>query len=477
MLRTQVSGAQIVPILYFWQPPAPSHFPFVEQAAAVMSWHTPRGSTLPAAVEVHLPGVDASEQLRQAPVQTVSQQTPSTQWVERHSVPIEHGWPFCFGPHSPLTQAWPVSQSASDRQTLLQAPSTHLKGLQFCTPCARQVPSPSQVPGVMRRVPEHDGGMHWVSAAYFSQPPNPSQVPVVPHEGAPMSLQTARGSGTPWSIGQQVPRRPGSAHDTQPPEQATLQHTPSAQKPEAQSALALQLAPFIFLPQLAFTHCCPPAHWLVWVQVSKQAPVVGSHENGAQMIVGPGLQRPRPSHERAPTTASPSHMPFPHSVPAAYLRQAPAPSQVPSKPQVAVSAAGQVDWSRGFEPAGMKVQVPMEPAALHVLHDSVQAALQHRPSTQKLLVQSELHVQAWPLVFFVSESAPHFASGGVSLDASIPPEEPAVPPPNGASDASRGLGAGWLPPQPATRVSAKARATPAAAAASLFRKVRNFMLR
>jgi hypothetical protein len=440
-----------------------------------MSWQTPRGSTLPAAIEVHLPGVDASEQLRHAPVQAVSQQTPSTQWVERHSVPIEQGWPFCLGPHRPLTQAWPVSQSASERQTLLHAPSTHLNGLQFCTPCGRQVPSPSQVPGVMRRVPVHDGGMHWVSAAYFSQPPKPSQVPVVPHDGAPMSLQTPRGSATPWSVGQQVPRRPGRAQDTQPPEQATLQHTPSAQKPEAQSVLALQLAPFIFLPQLLFTHCWPPAHWLVCVHVSKQAPVVGSHENGAQMIVGPGLQRPRPSHERAPTTASPSHMPFPHSVPAAYLRQVPAPSHIPSKPQVDASAVGQVDGSRGFEPAGMKVQVPIEPAALHVLHDSVQATLQHRPSTQKLLVQSEAHVHAWPLGFFVSESAAHVASGGASFGASFPPAEPAVPPSNGPAEAS--WPAGWLPPQPAASAIANVSARPAAAAASLFRKRRDFMLR
>jgi hypothetical protein len=195
--KAHVSGAQTVPILYFWQPPAPSHFPFVEQAPGVMSSQTPRGSGLPAGIDVHLPGVDASEQLRHAPVHAPSQQTPSTQWVDRHSVPAEQGWPFCFGPQRPLTHAWPASQSASLRQILLHAPSTHLNGLQFCTPCGRQVPRPSHVPGVLRRVPVHDGSRHWVSAAYFSQPPKPSQVPFVPHEGAPLSVQIARGSGTP----------------------------------------------------------------------------------------------------------------------------------------------------------------------------------------------------------------------------------------------------------------------------------------
>jgi hypothetical protein len=110
--------------------------------------------------------------------------------------------------------------------------------------------------------------------------------------------------------------------------------------------------------------------------------VIALHENGAQMTSGPGRQRPAPSHERAPTTASPWHMPWPHCVPAVKRRQAPAPSHVPSQPHVVGSAAGQVEASRGFAPAERKVHVPIEPGALQVLHDSVQAELQHRPSTQ-----------------------------------------------------------------------------------------------
>ena len=266
-MAAHVSGEQIVPILYFWQPPAPSHLPLLAHRAAVVSRQTPRGSAFPAAIDVHLPGAEASAQLRQPPAQAVSQQTSSTQWVELHSVPAEHGWPFCLGPHKPLTHAWVPSQSASVTQTLLHAPPTHWNGLQFCTPGARHVPSPSHVPGVLRREPVHEGAMHWVSAAYFSQPPKPSQVPVVPQLGAPWSLQAARGSGAPSSVGQHVPSRPGSAHETQPPPHATLQQTPSAQKPEAQSALAVHVAPFIFLPQLAATHCWPLTHWVDCVQV------------------------------------------------------------------------------------------------------------------------------------------------------------------------------------------------------------------
>ncbi len=56
----------------------------------------------------------------------------------------------------------------------------HWYGVQFWTPCGRQVPSPSQVPAVFRRVPLQMGARQTVSAAYFAQPPIPSQRPVCP---------------------------------------------------------------------------------------------------------------------------------------------------------------------------------------------------------------------------------------------------------------------------------------------------------
>jgi hypothetical protein len=67
---------------------------------------------------------------------------------------------------------------------------------------------PLQVPGVFRRSPLHPGAMQMVSAAYSAQPPIPSQVPVCPHDGGPLSLQIPCGSAAPRSIGQHVPTRP-----------------------------------------------------------------------------------------------------------------------------------------------------------------------------------------------------------------------------------------------------------------------------
>jgi hypothetical protein len=233
-----------------------------------------------------------------------------------HSASAAQVTPRFFLPHVPAMQAWPLSQSLSVTHDCVHAPAVHRKGEQFCTPWGRQAPWPSHVPGVLRFVPVHEAAMQTVSAAYFSHPPKPSQMPVVPHLAAPSSTHWPRGSATPRSMGQHVPLRSGIAHETQPPPQATLQHTPSAQNPEAHSLPLVQFAPFIFSPQLAATHCWPVAQSLVCVQASKHAPFVGSHEYGAQIVVGPALQRPLPSQARAPTTAAPSHVPGLQIVPA-----------------------------------------------------------------------------------------------------------------------------------------------------------------
>src|SRR5260370_40787655 len=47
-----------------------------------------------------------------------------------------------------------------------------------------------------------------------------------------------------------MPREPDSAHDRQTPSQATLQHTPCAQTPEAHSPAAPQAVPTDLRPQL-----------------------------------------------------------------------------------------------------------------------------------------------------------------------------------------------------------------------------------
>jgi hypothetical protein len=67
-------------------------------------------------------------------------------------------------------------------------------------------------------------------------------------------------------------------HETHAPWQATAQHTPSVQKPEAHSSFFAQLEPFILRPQLPFMHCTPIAQSAFDAQVPKQSCLLMSHE-------------------------------------------------------------------------------------------------------------------------------------------------------------------------------------------------------
>jgi hypothetical protein len=122
-LAAHFSAPHTVPVGYLWQPPAPSQRLFVPQLAAPWSVHTLRLSTVPADSGVQVPFADVSAQLRQAPVQAVLQQTPSTQLPEAQSVGLVHAAPFVCGPQLLLTQAMPGAQSAFVVQVVLHAPA------------------------------------------------------------------------------------------------------------------------------------------------------------------------------------------------------------------------------------------------------------------------------------------------------------------------------------------------------------------
>jgi hypothetical protein len=98
----QVAAAHDVPSAYFWQPPAPSHFPFVPHEAAPLLTQTPRGSAAPAATGAQVPTLPATLQAWHAPQALLPQQTPSAQWVLAH-------WPFAVqaAPAIPLTRQLP----------------------------------------------------------------------------------------------------------------------------------------------------------------------------------------------------------------------------------------------------------------------------------------------------------------------------------------------------------------------------------
>jgi hypothetical protein len=95
------------------------------------------------------------------------------------------------------------------------------------------------------------------------------------------------------------------------------------------------------------------------------------------------LQVPAPSQLRGDSAVVVlMHAGCAHWVPGMYLRQAPAPSQVPSLPQVDAAAIGHCVATSGAEPAGMGEQVPTLPAIEHDVQVPVQALLQQMLFTQ-----------------------------------------------------------------------------------------------
>jgi hypothetical protein len=101
----QAAGAHDVPFGYFWQPPAPSHLPFVEQAGAPLSAHMCLGSIVPAAIGVHVPGLPATLHAWHDPQLELPQQTLSTQWPVPHWLSAVHAPPWTvFATHAPLVQ-------------------------------------------------------------------------------------------------------------------------------------------------------------------------------------------------------------------------------------------------------------------------------------------------------------------------------------------------------------------------------------
>ena len=132
----------------------------------------------------------------------------------------------------------------------------------------------------------------------------PSHAPVVPQVLGGWTAHMPCGSGLLVSMGQQVPSRPGWLQVRQAPVHATLQHSPSAQNPDAHSLPLLQTAPRGLGPQLPETHWTPLTQSEADAQVETHLLVAGSHPKGAQMVAGPGLQRPWPSQTLTSLTES-----------------------------------------------------------------------------------------------------------------------------------------------------------------------------
>jgi hypothetical protein len=119
--------------------------------------------------------------------------------------------------------------------------------------------------------------------------------------------------------------------------------------------------------------------------------------NGVHARTAPGTQTPAPSHFAVARSLPVVHIGAVQVVPARYLRHAPAPSQVPSRPQV--SAPLSAHWPSGSCPAGIVEHVPAVPARAHELQIPLHSVLQHAPSSQNPELHSSGAVHAPPSGF------------------------------------------------------------------------------
>jgi hypothetical protein len=192
---------------------------------------------------VQTPALPGSAQEAQVPGQAVAQHTSCAQMPVLHSASLAQVAPMGTFPQLPFMQVLGARQSASLVQVVLHRPEApQVNGAQGWLCAAAQTPCPSQRCAKVSVEPVQPAGWQMTPAEYFSQAPVPSQTPSLPHAATPWSSQLWRGS-VPTSAGIHLPRLSGLAQVRQMPSQASLQHTPSAQNPEAHWLPAEQADP------------------------------------------------------------------------------------------------------------------------------------------------------------------------------------------------------------------------------------------
>jgi hypothetical protein len=125
-------------------------------------------------------------------------------------------------------------------------------------------------------------------------------------------LQTARRSEAFAGSGVHVPRVAGSAQLRHEPPQASLQQTPSTQKPDPQSDAFVQTPPICLGPQLWLTHAMPAVQSMSVLHDGLQA--ADTQRYGVQSATPGGLHMPRPSHVPGVLRRSPAHDGSTHTV-------------------------------------------------------------------------------------------------------------------------------------------------------------------
>jgi len=157
----------------------------------------------------------------------------------------------------------------------------------------------------------------------------------------------------------------------------------------------MQVEPLLFWTQTLPTQLNPVTQSELPAQLVLH--VVAPQMYGLQDLSIPAAHFPEASQRPATICAPAMHESAPHTVPTAYLRQAPAPSHCPSRPQVA--AVPSVHWPPGSIPSGTFLHVPSLPPTAHDLHVPVQVVMQQRPCAQIFELHSSSPPQEAPIGF------------------------------------------------------------------------------
>lgn len=180
----QVESPHEVPLAYSWQAPA-SQRPFRPQPAAPWSVQIPAGSTVPFATRVQVPWLPLRAQLRQAPLQALSQQNPWAQKPLRHSLPSVQDAPRSLRPQEFIRQVLGARHWVSWAQVSKQRDPLQTYGRQGRESGATHWPVALQVEGGVYTLVTQLSSRHCVPTGYFWQPPVPSHRPLFPQEAAP----------------------------------------------------------------------------------------------------------------------------------------------------------------------------------------------------------------------------------------------------------------------------------------------------
>jgi hypothetical protein len=198
----------------------------------------------------------------------------------------------------------------------------------------------------------------------------------------------------------QVPTEPPTVQLSHVPPQGRSQQTPDEQlSPAWQSLLSRQDCPRLAWPHLPPMHLLGAWHWGTApspAQAPWQLAPSGLQVYGAQVKAAPGMQAPAPLQLEASVLVPSAHRWGAQMVVGPYLRQAPAPLQVPSFPQLTEPSSRQVPVG-SWPPSETAVQVPATPGRLQDWQLPSQRLAQQTPWAQNPLEQSVSWAQRLPI--------------------------------------------------------------------------------